>query len=90
MCSVYYEEGMNRSAAYDGGRMVGECNFQRHGKTWVIDRTKIDDPYLTDGTGDQLLECLAKNARQQGAVVVPLAQYAATWFRRHPAYRDVL
>lgn len=89
MC-VQYEEDKNRAAAYDGERVVGECDYERTGKTWLINRVHVEDAYVSGGAADQLVECVARHARLKGAIVVPYCLYAMSWFRRHRSYKDVL
>ena len=90
MCSIRYEEDRHRSAAYDGGKMVGECYYRRDGRVWVIDHTQIETDYLKEGAADKLVQCVVEKAREEGAIVVPICIYAAGWFRRNTAFRDVL
>ncbi len=90
MCSVRYEEDRNRVAAYDGDRVVGECDYQRTGRTWLISRVHVSDDYNDGSAGNQLMECVARHARLKGAIIVPLCSYAVSWFRRHRAFSDVL
>lgn len=42
------------------------------------------------GAASRLMESIATEARAAKLKVVPICGYAASWFRRHPTYADVL
>ena len=62
---------------------------------WVEGRlliTHVEVPWALRGTGEaaRLMQEIADHARAHGLRVAPLCHYAAMWFRRHPAYADLL
>ncbi len=44
-----FEPEQCRSAAYDGNKMIGECDYQKKDLGWCIYHTEVDPEY--DGKG---------------------------------------
>ena len=78
------------SFATDGGPEA-ELTYSRAGDhTIIIDHTLAPDAYRGQGIGLALVERAVTDARSAGKKVVPLCPYAATQFKRHPEWADVL
>ena len=78
------------SFATDGGPEA-ESTYSRAGDhTSIIDHTLAPDAYRGQGVGLALVERAVTDARSAGKKVVPLCPYAATQFKRHPEWADVL
>ena len=43
--TIVFEEDLNRSAAYDGDRQIGECEYIIKGNTWSITHTGVREEY---------------------------------------------
>ena len=54
--------------------------------------THVEAPRHLRGSGEaaRLMQEIADHLRATGQKVTPLCGYAALWFRRHPAYADLL
>lgn len=66
------------------------ANYRRQGTTVLI--TYVEAPPAVRGTGaaGRLMEAIAARARAEGAKLLPLCGYAASWLRRHKEYRDLM
>ena len=90
MCTIYYEEDKHRVAAYEGKRIVGECDYQPMDRTWLLNRVKVAEDYDAN-TANQLMQIVAFQARLKGAIVVPMCSYAVSWFKKNRTrYGDIL
>ncbi len=90
MCTIYYEEDKHRVAAYEGKRIVGECDYQPMDRTWLLNRVKVAEDYDAN-TANQLMQIVAFQARLKGAIVVPMCSYALSWFKKNrTSYGDIL
>jgi len=68
-----------------------ELTFTRVGeKQIIIDHTGVPDVFRGQGAGLKLVERAVKDARAAGRAVIPLCPFAASQFRRHPEWADVL
>ncbi len=73
---VEFDEEQCRSAAYDGGRQVGECDFQKTPEGWVIYHTETDPAYGGKGIAKRLVYKVAEAAERAGINVTPTCSYA--------------
>lgn len=81
-----------------GGRYVirtedGEAvsTFSKAGERIVIiDHTEVADSLRGRGYGEALIEQIVADMREQGKKIVPLCPFAASQFRKHPEWSDVL
>ena len=90
MCTINYEEDKHRVAAYEGKRIVGECDYQPMDRTWLLNRVKVAEDYDAK-TANQLMQTVAFQARLKGTIVVPMCSYAVAWFKKNRTrYGDVL
>ncbi|MGY6708186.1 MAG: GNAT family N-acetyltransferase [Rhizobiaceae bacterium] len=68
-----------------------ELTFTRVGeKQIIIDHTGVPDVFRGQGAGLKLVERAVKDARAAGKTIIPLCPFAASQFRRHPEWADVL
>ena len=90
MCTIYYEEDKHRVAAYEGKRIVGECDYQPMDRTWLLNRVKVAEDYDAN-TANQIMQIVAFQARLKGAIVVPMCSYAISWFKKNRnSFGDIL
>lgn len=68
-----------------------ELTFTRVGeKQIIIDHTGVPDVFRGQGAGLKLVERAVKDARAAGKTIIPLCPFAASQFRRHPEWADVV
>ncbi len=70
MIRVVFEKEKDRSAAYDGDRQIGECDFVPAGKVWRIVHTGTDPEYGGQGIAARLV---SEVIRQAGKRNIPLS-----------------
>ncbi|WP_135501711.1 GNAT family N-acetyltransferase [Roseovarius aestuariivivens] len=74
----------------DGGPEA-ELTFSKLGaKAIIIDHTGVPDVYRGQGVGEALVRRAVEDARAAGKTITPLCPFAASQFRRHPEWHDVL
>ncbi|GAA3868036.1 GNAT family N-acetyltransferase [Celeribacter arenosi] len=81
-----------------GGRYVirtsagdAETTFSKTGdKIIIIDHTDMPDALRGQGYGAVLIERIVADMREQSKKIVPLCPFAASQFRKHPDWSDVL
>ena len=88
---VVFEESKQQSAAYDGDKMIGECQYSidRTGK-WVIVHTGVRPEYNGRGIAKKLVECVIEAARECGVKIVPFCSYAQRMMCGKDEFKDVL
>lgn len=88
MIEIKFER--NRSAAYDGEKLAGECCFETSGGVWTLNHTFVDPSYGGQGIAKKLLECVVENARKDGAKIKAVCSYVVHEFEKNPeVYADV-
>lgn len=70
--------------------MTAFADYYPRGEALVIPHVESPVPLRGKGTAGRLMEGLAALARAEGLKLIPTCSYAALWFRRHPAWSDVL
>lgn len=91
-------DGIERSDGPSGGAYrvevdghLAEMTFSRAGEHMIIlDHTEVPEALRGRGVGDRLVARAVADARQQGFTIFPLCPFAASRFRKHPDYHDVL
>ncbi len=83
MIRVVFEKEKNRSAAYDGDRQVGQCDFVPAGKVWRIVHTGTDPEYGGQGIAARLVGRVAEAAEKEGVRIDPVCSYAAKWLEKN-------
>ena len=88
---IVFEAEKQQSAAYDGEKMIGECQYSvdRTGQ-WVIVHTGVRPEYNGRGIAKRLVECVIAAARERGAKIIPLCSYAQRMMSGKDEYKDVL
>lgn len=68
-----------------------EMTFTRIGEHQIIiDHTGVPDAFRGQGAGLRLVSRAVEDARAAGKTIIPLCPFAASQFRRHPEWADVL
>jgi predicted GNAT family acetyltransferase len=68
-----------------------ELTFTKVGTSRIIiDHTEVPDAFRGQGVGVKLVERVVKDMRAAGKTIIPLCPFAASQFRRHPEWADVL
>ena len=68
-----------------------ELTFSRAGEHLIIiDHTGVPPAFRGKGTGLKLVERAVADARASGKAIIPLCPFAASKFREHPEWADVL
>ncbi len=73
---VVMEEENLRSAAYEGDRLVGECDYENDGDSCRIYHTGVDPAYTDKGIARRLVFKVAESAERQKKKLVPVCSYA--------------
>lgn len=93
------EVGIELEEAGSKGRYVlrgpggaeAEMTFTRVGQhRIIIDHTGVPDVFRGQGAGLRLVTRAVEDARAAGVKIIPLCPFAASQFRRHPEWADVL
>ena len=82
-------EPLNRFERFIGDQVVF-ANFRHAGGRLLITHVEAPKPLRGTGEAARLMEEIADHVRATGQPVTPLCGYAIVWFRRHPAYADLL
>ena len=66
------------------------ASYRRSGN--VVSIPHVESPMEARGTGaaGRLMAEVARHARENDLKIVPICSYAVAWFRKHPAYGDIL
>lgn len=89
MIDIKYEAPKQRSAAYDGETLVGECDYMESEGLWTIVHTGVEQPYTGRGIAKDLVAKLVDEARKAGVKIRPLCRFAVAEFARNKEYQDV-
>jgi hypothetical protein len=66
------------------------AEYIRRGDQLAIPHVESPTPLRGKGTAGRLMQAVAEHARSEHLTIAPLCGYARAWFRRHPAYADLL
>ena len=88
--TVIFEQENNRSAAYNDGKYVGECEFTVEGGVWSITHTGVDPDYGGRGIARMLVLKVIEEARKQHFRIDPICSYARRMMEGKEEYSDVL
>ncbi|MDO5033847.1 MAG: GNAT family N-acetyltransferase [Actinomycetaceae bacterium] len=89
MVDIRFELEENRSAAYDGENLIGQCTFIPKNNVWTIIHTGVDPEYAGQGIAKKLVEKVVEQARVEGVKIHPVCPFAVAEFAKHPEYADV-
>lgn len=68
-----------------------EMTYTKVGSTQIIiDHTAVPDAFRGQGIGLELVARAVEDARAENKTIIPLCPFAASQFRRHPEWADVL
>ena len=76
MIDVVFEADKCRAAAYDGDKLVGECNAVPHDGIWTIVHTGTDPDYRGQGIARRLVECIDEASKAAGVEIVSECSYS--------------
>ena len=88
--SIVFEEVLDRAAAYDRGKLIGECEFSPSEKVWVISHTGVREAYEGKGIARKLVLKVIEAARAAGVKISPLCSYAEKMMTGKEEFKDVL
>lgn len=88
--SIVFEEELDRSAAYDRGKLIGECEFEPKGDTWMITHTGVREAYEGKGIARKLVLQVIEAARAKGVRISPICSYAQKLMTGKDEFKDVL
>ena len=82
--SILYRHGIKtvvepercRSAAYDGDKMIGECDYQESDSGWCIYHTEVDPEHGGKGIAKRLVYAVIEAAERNGTTVTATCSYA--------------
>lgn len=66
----------NRSVAYDGDSIIGECDFEVTADGWNIYHTEVDNNYRGKSIAKRLVYAVVQAAEQDKANVIMTCSYA--------------
>ena len=88
---ITFEAENRQSAAYDGDKMIGECQYNiDHTGKWVIMHTGVRPEYNGRGIAKRLVECIIEAARERGVKIIPVCSYAQRMMSGKDEYKNVL
>ena len=66
----------NRSIALIKNKIIGECDFDVDGDTWLITHTFVDEKYGGRGIAKKLVLAIVDEAEKKNKKIIPLWSYA--------------
>lgn len=87
---IVFEADCKRSAAYDGAKQIGECEFSVSGNIWIIAHTGVRPAYEGKGIAKKLVLKVIEEARKKNAKIMPLCPYAKRMMEGKEEYKDVI
>ena len=88
--TIVFEEALDRSAAYDRGKQIGECEYSPSEKIWIIAHTFVEPAYEGRGIAKKLVLKVVEAARTKGVKINPLCSYAKRMMTGKEEFKDVL
>jgi predicted GNAT family acetyltransferase len=89
---IILEDGDSKGRyVYRLGEQEAVLTFTKVGASRIIiDHTEVPGAFRGQGVGPVLVARAVADARAAGKAVLPLCPFAASQFRRHPEWEDVL
>lgn len=88
---VSFERELYRSAAYDGEKRIGECDFTvEEDGSWTITHTEVDSAYGGRGLAGKLVDAVAGQAKAEGVRIRPECSYASARLGKSDVFRELL
>lgn len=75
--NVVFEPERCRSAAYDGDKLIGECDYQESESGWCIYHTEVDPAYGGKGIAKRLVYSILEAAERKSVAVTSTCSYAS-------------
>lgn len=75
--TIRLEDEACRSVALDDEKTVGECDYRKTDKEWVIYHTEVLPEYKGKGIGKRLVYSVMEEAERRRIPVIPTCTYAA-------------
>ena len=88
--SVVFEDALDRAAAYDRGKLIGECEFEPSDGKWVITHTGVREAYEGKGIARKLVLNVIESARAKGVKILPVCSYAKKLMTGKEEFKDVI
>lgn len=76
MIEYVFDEQKHMSAALDGEKLVGVCQYDVSAQGWAIVHTEVSPDYHGMGIARRLVEMVSRKAESQGIPVIPVCSYA--------------
>ena len=73
---VVFDKDNNRSVAYDGEALIGECDYQMTDEGLDIYHTEVNPEYGGKGIAKRLVYVILQEAEYQKVKVIPTCSYA--------------
>lgn len=89
MIDVRFEEPNHRSAAYAGGKEVGECTFIPANGEWEINHTFVEPSHRGGDIAPRLVNSVVDAARAAGVKLRATCSYAHKVLRSSAKYADI-
>lgn len=89
MIEIRFEGERHRSAAYDGGKEIGECTYAVGDGVWVADHTFVNPDYRGQRIANRLFEALADAARAAGVKIRPVCSFVVKEMEQEERYHDL-
>ncbi len=74
---IRFEADKNRSAAYKGEELIGECDLEKTADGWNIYHTEVSPAYGGKGIAKRLVYKLIEAAERAGENIIASCSYAA-------------
>lgn len=88
--SIVFEEVLDRAAAYDRGKLIGECEFSPSENLWIISHTGVREAYEGKGIARKLVLKVIEAARAAGVKISPQCSYAIKMMTGKEEFKDVM
>ena len=88
--SVVFEDALDRAAAYDRGKLIGECEYEPSDGKWVITHTGVREVYEGKGIARKLVLKVIEAARAKGVKILPMCSYAKNLMTGKEEFKDVM
>lgn len=76
MIQVRFNKQLSKSIAYDGNKIIGECEFLPHDNTWTIIHTIVNDNYRGQGIAKKLVTSIIENGQKENIILTATCSYA--------------
>lgn len=81
MIDIRFEPAAQRTAAYDGEKLIGVCSYTLQDGKWAADHTEVSPDYRGQRIANRLLDALIEAARAEGAEIVPVCSFVVKAMR---------